>query len=41
MRIAGLWFDTAAQTTANGSDRWSATRISSPAGFVEVHPAGW
>jgi hypothetical protein len=41
MRIAGLWFDTAAQSTANGSNRWSLTRISPAAGFVEIHPAGW
>ena len=30
MEIAGLWFDTAAQTAANGNDRWSTTRIGSP-----------
>ena len=41
MRIAGLWYDTAAQSTANGNDRWSTTRISPAAGFVEIHPAGW
>ena len=42
MEIAGLWFDTAAQSSANGNDRWSTTRIVDPAGgFVERHPAGW
>lgn len=41
MDIAGLWFDTAAQSSTNGNDRWSATRISSPDGFMERHPAGW
>ncbi len=41
MRIAGLWYDTAAQSTANGGDRWSPTRISPADGFVEIHPAGW
>jgi hypothetical protein len=41
MRIAGLWYDTAGQSAANGNDRWSPTRISPRAGFVEVHPAGW
>ena len=40
MNIAGLWFDTAAQSSANGDDRWSATRISSPAGFIVRHPGG-
>jgi cell wall-associated NlpC family hydrolase len=41
MRVAGLWFDTAGQSSANGNDRWSATRISPNAGFIEIHPAGW
>jgi peptidoglycan hydrolase-like protein with peptidoglycan-binding domain len=41
MKIAGLWYDTAAQTSANGNDRWSTTRISPGAGFIEIHPAGW
>jgi len=40
MNIAGLWFDTAAQSSANGQDRWSTTRISSASGFVERHPGG-
>ena len=41
MRIAGLWYDTAAQSSANGNDRWSTTRVSPAGGFVEIHPAGW
>jgi hypothetical protein len=40
-RIAGLWFDTAAQSSANGDDRWSARRISSSSGFVARHPRGY
>jgi peptidoglycan hydrolase-like protein with peptidoglycan-binding domain len=40
MNIAGLWFDTAAQSSSNGSDRWSTTRISPSAGFVVRHPGG-
>ena len=40
-RIAGLWFDTAAQTVANGDDRWSPTRISPAAGFTQRHPTGF
>jgi peptidoglycan hydrolase-like protein with peptidoglycan-binding domain len=40
MNIAGLWFDTAAQSTANGDDRWSATRISPSEGFIVRHPGG-
>jgi peptidoglycan hydrolase-like protein with peptidoglycan-binding domain len=40
MKIAGLWFDTAAQSTTNGENRWSATRISSASGFVVRHPGG-
>jgi peptidoglycan hydrolase-like protein with peptidoglycan-binding domain len=38
MNIAGLWFDTAAQSTSNGQDRWSTTRISPTSGFVVRHP---
>jgi peptidoglycan hydrolase-like protein with peptidoglycan-binding domain len=43
MEIAGLWFDTAAQTAANGNDRWSATRIGEPGygKFTPRHPTGW
>jgi phage tail protein X len=40
MEVAGLWFDTAAQSKSNGNDRWSTTRISSASGFVTRHPAG-
>jgi len=40
MNIAGLWLDTAAQSKANGNDRWSATRISPRSGFVVRHPGG-
>lgn len=39
-RIAGLWFDTAAQGSTGG-DRWSTTRISSASGFIERHPRRW
>jgi peptidoglycan hydrolase-like protein with peptidoglycan-binding domain len=38
MEIAGLWFDTAAQSRANGNDRWSATRISPLSGYIVRHP---
>ena len=41
MQVAGLWFDTAAQSSSNGDDRWSTTRISPAAGFEELHPTGW
>ncbi len=43
MEIAGLWFDTAAQTAANGNDRWSTTRIGEPGygKFLPRHPSGW
>jgi len=43
MEIAGLWFDTAAQTALNGNDRWSPVRIGEPGygHFVARHPAGW
>jgi cell wall-associated NlpC family hydrolase len=43
MEIAGVWFDTAAQTALNGNDRWSLTRIAEPGygKFVARHPAGW
>jgi peptidoglycan hydrolase-like protein with peptidoglycan-binding domain len=43
IEIAGLWFDTAAQSAANGMDRWSTTRIAEPGygKFVPRHPAGW
>jgi cell wall-associated NlpC family hydrolase len=43
IQIAGLWFDTAAQSASNGMDRWSTTRIAEPGygKFVPRHPAGW
>jgi peptidoglycan hydrolase-like protein with peptidoglycan-binding domain len=40
-KIAGLWFDTAAQSSSNGEDRWSAQRISPAGGFVVRHPRGY
>jgi peptidoglycan hydrolase-like protein with peptidoglycan-binding domain len=40
MQIAGLWFDTAAQSSSNGNDRWSNERISPSSGFIERHPDG-
>ena len=43
MEIAGIWFDTAAQTALNGNDRWSLTRIAEPGygRFIARHPSGW
>jgi peptidoglycan hydrolase-like protein with peptidoglycan-binding domain len=41
MDIAGLWFDTAAQSSSNGNDRWSTTRVDQPSGYVERHPTGY
>lgn len=43
MEIAGLWFDTAAQTALNGNDRWSPVRIAEPGygTFKARHPANW
>ena len=41
MNVAGLWFDTAAQSSSNNNDRWSATRVSSASGFIVRHPANW
>ena len=43
MEIAGLWFDTAAQTATNGNDRWSQTEIAEPGygHFQPRHPANW
>jgi peptidoglycan hydrolase-like protein with peptidoglycan-binding domain len=40
MEIAGVYFDTAAQSKSNGDDRWSATRISPAIGYVVRHPIG-
>jgi peptidoglycan hydrolase-like protein with peptidoglycan-binding domain len=41
MNVGGLWFDTGAQSTANGNDRWSVTRASPASGFIELHPTDW
>jgi peptidoglycan hydrolase-like protein with peptidoglycan-binding domain len=41
MQIAGLWFDTAAQSSSNGNDRWSTTRVDQPSGYIERHPTGY
>jgi cell wall-associated NlpC family hydrolase len=41
MDIAGLWFDTADQSSSNNNDRWSTTRVSSARGFIVRHPTGW
>jgi peptidoglycan hydrolase-like protein with peptidoglycan-binding domain len=41
MRVAGLYFDTAAQSRSNGNDRWSTTRISPVNGYVVRHPSGY
>ncbi len=40
-KIAGLWFDTAAQSSSNGEDRWSTRRVSGAGGFVARHPRGY
>jgi peptidoglycan hydrolase-like protein with peptidoglycan-binding domain len=40
MNVAGLWYDTAAQSSSNGQNRWSTTRISPASGFVVRHPGG-
>lgn len=40
MQVAGLWFDTGAQSSQNGNDRWSYVRISPADGFIERHPTG-
>ncbi len=41
MNVGGLWFDTGAQSGANGNDRWSVTRASPASGFIELHPTNW
>jgi peptidoglycan hydrolase-like protein with peptidoglycan-binding domain len=41
MRVAGLWFDTAAQSSSNNHDRWSPRNVSGPSGFVVRHPVGY
>ena len=40
-KIAGLYFDTAAQSSSNNQDRWSTRRISPAGGFVVRHPRGY
>ncbi len=40
MQIAGLFYDTAAQSGSNNSDRWSTRRASAAGGYVIRHPAG-
>ena len=40
-KIAGLYFDTAAQSSSNNQDRWSTDRISPAGGFVVRHPRGY
>jgi peptidoglycan hydrolase-like protein with peptidoglycan-binding domain len=40
MEVAGVFFDTAAQSSSNSNDRWSASRASPNGGFVVRHPAG-
>jgi hypothetical protein len=40
MEIAGLFYDTSAQRS-HGGDRWSATPVNSPGGYVVRHPAGY
>jgi hypothetical protein len=40
-KIAGLWFDTAAQSSSNDQDRWSTHRASPAGGFVVRHPRGY
>jgi peptidoglycan hydrolase-like protein with peptidoglycan-binding domain len=41
MQIAGLWFDTAAQSSSNRNDRWSTSRVDGASGYVERHPTGY
>lgn len=41
MEVAGVWFDTAAQSASNGEDRWSTTRISPLTGYVVRHIPGY
>jgi peptidoglycan hydrolase-like protein with peptidoglycan-binding domain len=41
MNIAGLWFDTAAQSSSNSNDRWSTTRVDQASGYIERHPTGY
>lgn len=39
-KIAGLYYDTAAQSSSNDQDRWSTHRVSPASGFVVRHPRG-
>jgi peptidoglycan hydrolase-like protein with peptidoglycan-binding domain len=41
MEVAGLWFDTAAQSGSNNNDRWSSHNVSGTGGYVVRHPAGY
>ena len=41
MNVAGLWFDTADQSSSNGDDRWSTRQVSPTSGFVVRHPTGY
>lgn len=40
MEIAGLFYDTAAQSGSNSNDRWSTRRASPVGGYIIRHPAG-
>lgn len=41
MKIAGLYFDTAAQSSSNGNSRWSTHQVSPSGGWVVRHPTGY
>ncbi len=41
MSVAGLWYDTAAQSSSNNQDRWSVSRISPTTGYVVRHIPGY
>ena len=41
MKIAGLYFDTAAQSSSNGENRWSTHQVSPSGGWVVRHPTGY
>ena len=32
---------TAAQSSSNGDDRWSGTRVDAASGYIERHPTGY
>jgi peptidoglycan hydrolase-like protein with peptidoglycan-binding domain len=40
-KIAGLWYDTANQSSSNNNDRWSTRPASSSGAFVVRHPRGY